>query len=368
MKKTDVFDYLQWRGDLTFAQSAFNEVDALILSVFAYLDFSAARDGKTLSFQAAVDSINEMSDEMKFDGPFAMMRSVVELAADAALSPRFKEMGVSRFSSITEEEREIQFGAVTFLLPDGTAFLSFRGTDNTLVGWKEDLNMCFTEEIPSQVEAAKYAAEVAEDIGMPMRLGGHSKGGNLAIWAGTHLAPEYQKDILCIYNNDGPGFSKKFLESSTYLGVRERIFSFVPEASIVGVLMEHDEYQTICSFNASVLQHNPFSWVVKRTHFVYVDDRSVSARKFEKSVNSWIRSMTAEEREELVETIYDILVSSNAKTIDDLDKAKVKSFLSMHRTFREMGIKKQAQLMMSLSKLFFNSDVLIGSGDDSHGN
>ena len=196
---------------------------------------------------------------------------------------------------------------------------------------------------------------------MPLRLGGHSKGGNLAIWAATHLPLESQRDILSVYNNDGPGFREEFLKGARYLQIRDRIFSYVPESSIVGVLMEHDEYTTIRSYNSSVLQHNPFSWMVLGTHFVYDDGRSFSGRKFEKAINSWIKSMTAEEREELVENIYGILSSSDAKTINDLDKAKMKSFLSMHKTFREMGIKKQTQLMLSLSKVIFNSDVLINS-------
>lgn len=359
MKKADVFDYLEWRGDLTLEQSAFNEIDALILSIFAYLDYSSVKENEAPSFSDVVDRINDMPDEIRLNGPSIIMRSVVELANAAALLPRFKDMGVFRFMGVTDEEKEIQFAAATFLLPDKTAFLSFRGTDNTLVGWKEDFNMCFTDEIPSQIEAAQYAASVAKDISMPLRLGGHSKGGNLAIWAATHLPAERQERILGVYNNDGPGFSKKFLRGEMYRSIRSKIHSFVPESSIVGVLMEHDEYMTIRSSNPLVLQHDPFSWIVLGTHFVYDDTRSFSGRRFEKAINAWIRSMSAKEREELVENVYDIIVSSNAKTIDDIDKAKIKSFLSMHRTFREMGLKKQTQLMLSLSKVFFNSDILV---------
>ncbi len=363
MKKADIFDYLKWRGDLTFAQSAPNEVDALILSILAYLDFSPVDKHKPVQFREAMRLINEMPDEVKYDGPCLIMHSVVELANAAAAHPRFQEMGVCRFVDITEEEREIQFAAVTFLLSDNTAFLAFRGTDNTLVGWKEDLNMSFTEEIPSQVEAVKYAEHTARQVNMPLRLGGHSKGGNLAIWAGTHLKPEYQQRILAIYNNDGPGFRESFLKSDIYLSVRDRIFSYVPESSIVGVLMEHDEYITIRSANSSILQHNPFSWMILGPHFVCREGRSFSGRKFEKAINTWISSMSVEEREEFVENVYDILASSDAKTINDLDKTKIKSFLSMQKTFREMGVKKQTQLLLSLSKVFFNSDVLVNTPD-----
>lgn len=363
MKKADVFDYLSWRGDLTFAQSAFNEIDSLILSVFAYLDYSFAQEKNAVQFRDAVAVINRTTDKLKFDGPNIMMRSVIELASAAAAFPRFRDMEVSHFFAVTDEEKEIQFAAVTFLLSDKTAFLSFRGTDNTLVGWKEDFNMCFTQEIPSQKVAAKYAVLVAEDMDLPLRLGGHSKGGNLAIYAGTRLPLEQQDNIVCIYNHDGPGFSKEFLKRAGYLNIRGKIRSFVPESSIVGVLMEHDVYTTIRSSSPSLLQHNPFSWMVLGTHFVY-DARSFSGKRFEKAINSWIKSMTAQEREELVENIYGILSSSEAKTIDDLDNAKMKSFLSMHKTFREMGIKKQTQLMLSLSKVFFNNEMFINNENE----
>lgn len=360
-KKTDVFDYLEWRGDLTFEQSGFNEIDALILSIFAYLDFSFLERTEKLLFKDTVVRINQMPENIKYDGPGIIMHSVIELANKAAISNRFQDMEVFNFKDITDEEKEIQFAAITFLLPDKSAFLSFRGTDNTLIGWKEDFNMCFIDGVPSQIEAARYLNETARKIKMPLRVGGHSKGGNLSIWASAYLLPEYKNNVLHIYSNDAPGFSENFLRSDMYLSIRNKIRYFVPESSIVGVLMEHDEYITICSSNQSVLQHDPFSWLVIGNHFIYDDTRTFSGRQFDKIINSWIRAMSSKEREELVENIYDILSSSNAKTIDDIDKTKIKSLFSMQKTFRELGIKKQTQLILSLSKVIFNNDVIVNS-------
>lgn len=355
----NVFDYLEWRGDLTFKQSEFNEIDALILSIFAYLDFTCVKSNTILFFQDAVTYINQLPNELKYKGPSIIMRFVVELANQAAQSSRFKDIGVLGYQSITDEVQEIQFAAITFLLADQTAFLSFRGTDNSLVGWKEDFNMCFIDGIPSQIEAAKYATKIAQQVNMPLRLGGHSKGGNLSIWASTQLLSNYKNAIIDIYSNDGPGFSTDFLQSDQYLDIKNKIRSFVPESSIVGVLMEHDEYTIIRSSNPSLLQHDPFSWLVQGTHFVYNDSRSFSGRQFERIISSWLRAMSKQEREELIESIYDIIISSNAKTLDDLDKKKIKSLLSMQKTFREMGIKKQSQLLLSISKVIFNSDLFI---------
>jgi hypothetical protein len=360
-KKTDVFDYLAWRGDLSFRQSEFNEVDALILSIFAYLDFSCTQEWEEYPFPEAIEEICLLPDEIKYTGPTGMsMRSVVKLAKKASLTKRFCDMKVSGFVDITNETREMQFAAVTFLLPDDndTAFVSFRGTDNTLVGWKEDLNMSFIDGIPSQLEATKYVKKLLENSDKQIKLGGHSKGGNLAVWAGAHQQPEYKNRIARIYSNDGPGFSENFLASPIYQEIRDKISSFVPESSIVGVLMEHDQYTTIQSKNPTILQHNPFSWTVLRTHFVYVE-RTKTGMHFEHIINSWIKSMSPQEREEFVENVYDIIIASNAKTLDDLDKKKLKSLFLMSKTFQEMGVKKQAQLLLSLSKLIFHSDILV---------
>ena len=352
-KKTDVFDYLEWRGDLLFQQSEFNEIDALILCICSYVDFSCVKNNDVMFFKDAAACVDRLPDEIKYNGPPNIEKSV-ELVMKAANTERYKNIGIFRFVNRIDEEKEMQFSAVTFILPDRTAFIAYRGTDNTLIGWKEDFNMSFSEEVPAQIEAAKYAERIAEEMDMPLRIGGHSKGGNLAIWAGTHLPLEYKSRIIRIYSNDGPGFSSKFLKSERYREVREKICSFVPDSSIVGVLMEHDKYKTIQSSNPSIWQHDPFSWLVMGKNFVYDEEgRSASGKQFEKIIDSWLQSMLPKEREELVDSIYDILSSSNAKTLDDLDNSKIKSLISMQKTYKEMGNQKQKQLIGSLKKVFF---------------
>ena len=355
-KKITIFDYLDWRGDLTFVHSPFNEIDALILSVFAYLNYSFLPENGIKFFKDAVEEINLLPDEIKFDGMSFLMPSVVKFANLAAATPRFREIGVFDYVDITDEEQEIQFAAITFLLPDHTAFLAFRGTDNTLVGWKEDFNMSFTYGVPAQIEAARYAQEVSWKLNLPLRMGGHSKGGNLAVWAAAHLPSEQKEQLIQIYNNDGPGFLENFLKEPCYLEIRDRILSFVPESSIVGVLMAHDEYQTISSSNSMIMQHDPFSWLLLGTHFLQHNERSRSARRLEEYLNSWMESMTIEEREELVDTLYEIITSSNAKTIDELDSQKLRSLFHMQKTFRELGIRKQAQFLLSFIKAKNNDE------------
>lgn len=362
-RKRSIFEYLVTQGKLSFRESSFNEIDALVLSVLAYLNFSNVNTREIVTFTEAMKSVNQLPEQQRFEGPTVdLMKLVVSLANDAAKTLRYQDMGVFHYSHITDEREEIQFAAITFVLPDQTAFISYRGTDNTLVGWKEDFNMSFMHGVPSQLKATEYAAETAERLSLPLRLGGHSKGGNLAVWAGTYMPVEYQQRILHIYSNDGPGFTKEFLHCPQYLKVRNRISFFVPVSSMVGVLMEHDEYISICSTNPFIFQHDPFSWIVEDSHFQYSEAKTLYTRQLERIINSWIQAMTPVEREELITMFYDMLTSSHAKTIDDLDKAKIKSFLAMQKTFHKMETKKQKQLVRSLSKMIFNSNILTGEG------
>lgn len=162
-KKADVFDYLDWRGDLTFRQSEFNEIDALVLCIFSYVDFSCVQHNDVMFFQRAAACIDQLPDEVKYNGPPNIEKSV-ELVMKASVTDRYKDIGVFRFVNKVDEEKEMQFSAITFILPDRTAFIAFRGTDNTLIGWKEDFNMSFSQEVPAQVEAARYAQQIVEEL------------------------------------------------------------------------------------------------------------------------------------------------------------------------------------------------------------
>ena len=356
--KQNVFDYLEWRGDLSFDCSAFNEVDSLILSIFTYINFSFLDPGRAVTLSEASEKLHAQPDEIKLKGPGYIILRVLILFARAAKSERFKKVVLTGYTNRIDEEKEMQFSAITFLLPDHTGVIAFRGTDSSLVGWKESLNMSFISGVPAQIEAANYASTVMDSFSIPFRITGHSKGGNLAVWAASHLSEDRKENLLAVYSNDGPGFKDDFLKSDIYKEIREKVHSFVPESSIVGVLMNHDDYRTIRSSEASLLQHDPFSWIVRRTHFIYNDTRSESGKQMDKMLNNWIRSMSSADRESFVENVFDLLESSNAKTLEDLDRDKLKTFLSMQKTFMEMGNEKQTQLLTSLAKLFFNEDYM----------
>ncbi len=324
MKSKNLLSYLDEQGKFTFEESPFNAVDALALTVFAYLNFSGFGEIDTKLFRKAAQDLEKLPEEDRFRGLDIMKNHDLQLIQKAAESVRFRDLQMVHYVDCVDEAAEKQFAAVTFILPDDTLFVAYRGTDNTLTGWKEDCNMSFMNGTPAQLAAAQYAAEMSAEYGLPLQLGGQSKGGNLAVWAAANLPKETRDRVRHVYNMDGPGFTDEFLQSEGFLDIEPRILSFVPESSIVGVLLANCDYLSIRSSSYSLLQHDPFSWTVDGTRFAYVLNRSFSGRKLDKAVSNMLANMTIAEREAFVEEIFALLESTEAKTVQDLAKQKKK--------------------------------------------
>ncbi len=317
-----VFDYLRWRGDLTFAQDGFNEVDNLILCIISYINFKrisrlwstdpeeAMLIGDVCALLTSEDEQLGLSEE-----------EYIPLMRAAAETPRFGEVKMFAYESRCDDVQEMQFNAVSFLLPDESVYVAFMGTDRSFAGWKEDFNMSFLEAVPAQTRATAYTSEIAAACpNCALRIGGHSKGGNLAAWAAVHISEELQERLVAAYNNDGPGFSQGFLERDAYKRVADKIHTYIPESSIVGVLLEHaEDYAVIDSNNRAIMQHEPLSWGVIGKKFVHLGERSQLGQLSDGVLQEWIGSMSAEEREEFCEALFEILsMSGKARTLDDL--------------------------------------------------
>ena len=239
-----VFDYLRWRGDLTLAQDGFNEVDSLILCIISYINLKKLRQLWSFDPKDAMpmgDVCRQLTEEDEQLGLSTL--DYIPLMRAAAETARFRDVSLFAFESLHDEAQQMQFAAVSFLLPDGSVYVAYRGTDMTIVGWQEDFNMSFLSAVPAQLKATEYAEAVARACPRrPLRIGGHSKGGNLAAWAAVHLDEKLQrKRLIAAYNNDGPGFSRDLVNEPCYQAVADRLFTFIPASSIVGVLLEHAE-------------------------------------------------------------------------------------------------------------------------------
>ena len=313
-----VFDYLKWRGDLTFSQDPPNGVDALIFSGLSYIRFggpaAAGPEAPVVLREAAAAFFAQEGYE-----DCCRVQKDLDLLREAALTRRFGESQICMYRDKLIPEQETQFAAMTFLLDDGSMFLAFRGTDNSLVGWKEDFNMTFQQTIPAQRLALEYTREVAMEYLRPMRLGGHSKGGNLAVFAAARSSPMIQQKILQVYNNDGPGFTQYLMGDPGYVTMVPRIKTYIPQSSVIGMLLEHEEpYTVIRSKSVGLLQHDLYTWDVLGKDFLPVEEITEGSQFVDATIKTWFADMTNHEREQLVDVMYALLGSGGAENIYDL--------------------------------------------------
>ena len=322
-KNGTVMDYLRWRGDLPFCRDGFNEVDNLVLCIISYINFHRFDDLKTTDPAKAValpEVAARLTEEDEQRGLSEL--AYIPLIRLAAETERFRDVRMFGFTHEWDEEKEMQFDAVSYLLPDDTLFVAFMGTDTSLVGWKEDFNMSFLSAVPAQERAVAYTVEMAAACrSRKLRIGGHSKGGNLAAWAAIHIPENLQKRrLLAAYNNDGPGFSHDMVDSEAYRRVADKLHTYVPESSIVGVLLEHaEDYAVIDSSNRSIMQHEPLSWNVLGARFIRLGERSQMGKLSDDVLRQWIGSMTPQEREQFSDALFEVLsLSGKARTLDDL--------------------------------------------------
>lgn len=353
----NVFDYLEWRGDLSFAQDGFNEVDNLILSILAYVEYeglvSADIDGNrtTLSRVAEYYQDHRFGSPAFYDNPF--FKQIPDLLQKAAASERFKSIELSGFVNRIDHEKSKQFSALVFSLDAGYHYISFRGTDDTIAGWKEDFEMSFMDEIPSQKQAVEYVNSVVQKLEGGFYLGGHSKGGNLAVYAATQVVEEIRDGIKGIFNNDGPGFQADVIQSEGYQIMLGRINTYVPKSSVVGMLLEHgEEYKVVRSSGLGIMQHNALNWEVKGPGFVYENELTRNSRDTDRALRAWLRNLSIEQRADFIDALFDIIQATGAHTLSELSKEKLNAVDTMVKTFKNMDLSSQAMLKGTIDSFF----------------
>lgn len=313
-----IFDYLKWRGDLLFTQDAPNAVDALIFSGLTYLCYG----GSVEESPEVSITLREAADEflaMENCEERARFKTDIQLLIAAAETERFGLTKITMYRDLLIPEQETQFAAMTFLLDDGTAFLAFRGTDDSLIGWKEDFNMSFQQTVPAQRLAVQYTREVALEHVVPLRLGGHSKGGNLAVFAAARSSPMIQSRILEVYNNDGPGFTDYLMGDPGYIAMVPRIKTYIPQSSVIGMLLEHEEpYSVIKSRQVGILQHDFYSWEVMGREFIHMQEVSSGSQMLDTTIKTWFSQMSNQERSQLVDVMFTLLGTGGVENAWDI--------------------------------------------------
>lgn len=326
----DMLEYLRWRGDLTFTQSSLNAVDALIFSTLSYIWYDGIVP-ETMEEGIYLEEAAKVFLDLPGHENMCRVKADIKFLEEAAKTIRFGRTRLTFYRNIFMEEEETQFAALTALMDDGTAVLIFRGTDLTLTGWKEDFNMAFYESVPAQLEAVKYVKEFAERSKLKFSMTGHSKGGNAAVYAAAKSESKIRKRMIQIYNQDGPGFTEYIMGDPGYLEMVPKIKTYIPQSSVVGMLLDHEEpYMVVKSKQIGLLQHDPYSWLLSGPEFLFTEEVTTGSKKINKTLKNWLAGMSLEERELFIDTIYEILTENGASHIMDLIQPKnVRSYMKI---------------------------------------
>ena len=319
---TNFLTYTRERMD-AFAERPLCAVDSLVFSWLAYARLTGLKERARTHEGIALHELLRAED---FDFMFGTSWDPAgsrDLLFAVCASPRFRDARLTDFRFRTDESAEEQFAAMSFALPHGATYVAFRGTDSTVVGWKEDFNMACQGVVPAQVEAVAYLNEVAALTTGPLYVGGHSKGGNLAAYAAAMAAPEVFARIERVFSHDGPGFHRTFVESAAYQRLLPLLDKTVPKSSMIGqVLSESSELActVVESDNFSLLQHNPFMWHVdvETCAFVPADGLSASARYFNSTLDAWMDKYPLEDRQRFIDTLFDVIGVTGATRFADI--------------------------------------------------
>lgn len=341
----NILEYLKWRGDITFRQQTFCEADYLVFSQLAYMPFGGVvpalfQAGTTVK-TAAEAVLNRLLD--KKDNSLLDWEENIRFLRRLLNSPRFAELSICGFTEIFSKQEEEQFSAVSFLVPEETSpeglslAIAFRGTDSTLVGWKEDFNMAFSDAVPSQLDAVKYIEKAADSFPAGnIHVCGHSKGGNLAVYGSAFCNRQVQDRIAAVRSLDGPGFLPEVIQREAFQRILPRTETVVPGSSVVGILLEHAEsFVVVRSYaSSSPYQHNPFTWVIDRCGYMTVESITKSSQYLDETLSRWVADMTPAMRETLINGLFQIVEQTGAEDVRDIFNGK--NLLIMLRALRTM--------------------------------
>ena len=377
-----VLEYLDKYGKYSFEEMPMTEVDSLALCQLSYLKFdgmvpgpeetdgsAAAQGGVGCSQRKGPDisgglpdgprrhavTLESLEGHPDFEKLFSDVRYEKPnraLYERMVRGRRFRTQGLGYYVNVVEEQWETQFSAVTYTLGDGTHYVAYRGTDETMVGWKEDFNMAFLTPVPGQAYSVEYLNRAGAGCSGPLYVGGHSKGGNLAVYIAMNCGPDKQERIRKIYSMDGPGFRPEVLERCDYGKIADRVVKILPNSSLVGMIFESDMYfQVVKSKTFGLLQHDPYTWLVTGNHLVRANDLYERRKQMDNNPNEWILSLDGQQLRTFVDTMYQVITASEADNLIDFTaewKKSVNGIIAALKEVDEETVKMLKEIVKSL--------------------
>ena len=353
----ELLDYLQWRNDVPLSVSPFNEVDNVIFSYLSYIDFRDLKEDWNGFFDLK-DLFRDFCEkhsleEIETTGEFTERAPL--LLKEMMEGERFSDTKVGYYAEDFDKDKVKQFAALVFLLPDGRNYISFRGTDKTITGWKEDFLMSCQSETAGAKEAVEYFNKIAPVLEGELILGGHSKGGNFAMYAAAFCEAEYKERIVQVYNNDGPGFREEVIQTPEFQEILSKISTIAPQSSIIGQLLSNPAKQHVIHSTAKgILQHDAMTWEAEKDALVSseLDELSEYTKT---TLGSWLESMDDETRESLCTTAFSLIESTKSETFIEFSGNLMKNMETIWKEMGKLPKEKKKEIMNALSNLMESS-------------
>ncbi|MBO7720360.1 DUF2974 domain-containing protein [Candidatus Saccharibacteria bacterium] len=349
----NIVDYIKAHGGYRINRAApFNELDAMVLSRFSYLPFHKIR----LKRRDTIYSIAQKMSALDVDD-FAWPEDS-ELIQAMGLAPRFSSFKTTHYVKKSSAKIAEQFMAITIHISKTKMFISYIGTDSSLHGWREDFNLALMNEIPSQISGAKYLKKVARRyFWKKLYLGGHSKGGNIAMYSAIVVRDFYQNRIISVCSLDGPGMTKKIVDQDLGRSVMPRIKNFIPQDSIIGRLLNHTETFEVVKSNAkNFWQHNIYSWEIDLENKCPVRSESTPKSDFvDKTIDRWIQSASQEQREVFVDLLFRMLEVSKLGTPVDVAAAGFKAIPTFFKAYHTLSRDDRKVITSFIKKLLISA-------------
>ena len=354
-----ILNYVRMRKDISFQSNPFNVVDALILSDLAYIDWTNIVADQKVDLQEACKEYFRSHTKEEIEKTYVFSNNIPNLAKEIISCDRFKNVSLMRYKSVFDEEKDIQFAAVTFVLPDDTLFIAYRGTDNSIVGWKENMQMTYKSDVPCQLLASDYAKEIVDSIeeksfwfGLVRKkiypkiyLAGHSKGGNLAMYAAL-FETSIQEHITQVLAFDAPGFRSDVWQRIQNKEILNKIINYKPKDSIIGCLLEHHETSKIVDAKDMGLgQHDAYSWSVGPKDFYYVDSLTEQSKEALDYIDKILMSKTDEDKKVYIDLMFSVLNKLDIKVLSDFGEIGIRQGIS--------GILELTQMSQEERKFMF---------------
>lgn len=319
----NMLDYIDWFGTCLFSEVAFNEVDAMLFAQISYVDFHqvvpTCQEKEKITIKEACKKFFSLHDKEEiYEGCGLINPLTPFILQKMAEAPRYQNIQLSHYSPRYDELRHEQFAALAIHLPGNITFLSYRGTDDTIAGWREDFMISF-QVVAAQKDASEYLEAIAEDMDGSFMLAGHSKGGNLAAYAGLHVDESIQRRIVKIWSMDSPGFTQDHINQVHMDALEGKWVLYTPRFSVVGSLMyQNAEEFVVMSDQTGLLQHDPFSWQVMGRSFIKTDEINQNAKDLNTFFEDIINNRSQESRRTFTNAIFDAIGQSGATTLSQL--------------------------------------------------